>query len=70
MEILEKLMVGIAFLLMLSAGLCECGEISLKAFLILGVLYLCLLFQLALTLEPFQQQEADKNQQDNADDER
>ncbi len=67
MEMLEKFTLGIALLLILFAGFCECGEVSLKAFLILGVFDLFLLFQVVQKVDQLQQ-EAEAKQQHDLDD--
>ncbi len=73
MYTLEKLMLSIALLLILLAGFCECGEISLKAFLVLSVFDLFLLFKIVQKLDQLQQkrweQEAQSQSQRDTDDE-
>ncbi len=68
METLEKLALSIAFLVILLAGLYESSEISLKAFLILSLSHLFLLFKAVQKVDQLQQ-EADADQQHDSDDE-
>jgi len=70
METLEKLMLGIALLLILLTGFCECGEVSLKAFLILSGLILFLLFQAVQKLDQLQQERWEQDDHANQHDER
>ncbi len=66
---LEKLMLGIALLLILLSGLCESGEVSLKAFILIGLLDLFLLLKIAQKLDQLQQQRWTQEQQQDTDDE-
>ncbi len=70
MKTLEKLMLSVALLLILLTGLCECGEVSLKAFLILSGLNLLLLFQIAQKLDQLQQERWKQEDSANQHDER